>query len=357
MQKVQLESKDLLNALVIAAKVAPPIEGNVTLIGRDGKFIVNSMSELSRCETIVPAKIEGKNFEFALPLEALRDASKGRDQLEMSWDGTLLLLRSAGGYKADLLTLDPLTRDELDKVECVDISLSAEQSVWLKSTVATVALRPTMMMANFMPVTVKLTAKGAFVACYDNSHMAFVHSAEIHGDLVLTLPLDKMQTILDTFTGSAIKLRVSSTRVEIRNKLTYIAMNLPAMEDEISADDVVDKARLVTKAEGVSVVVDKVAVTQFLDNARSVMGKERVELIVQAGSDKLKLAVKTVRGNVSAIAKAKTKKGVDFKIDLDYFDELVRKTRGAELSLSVVGEDFISSKFEGGVALVTMNQD
>ena len=354
MQKIQVEGKDLQNALGIASRVAPPTEGNVILIGKASKLYVFSMSELARCETIVPAKIEGKDFEFAIPLDALRDATKGRDTLELTWDGNLLGIRSSG-YKADLITIDAISRDELDKVTATEASLSAEQAVWLKSTVNDVALKPTAMLAAFMPVTVKLTAKGAFVACYDNQHMAFTNSNEVTGELMLTLPLDSFQTILDVFGSSSIKLKVSNSRVEIRNKLTFIAMSLPSMEDSVSAEDVISKAREAMKTAGTALVLDKQAVLAFLDNARSVMGKERIEVTANSDAGKIKFVVKTVRGTINAIVKATGKKA-SFKIDFEYFQEMVQKTKGAELELSVVTDAFISSKYEGGIALVALNQ-
>lgn len=353
--KTTLASKDLHNALAIISKVAPPIESNLTVIGKSGKFILNSISELSRCEIIVPASTDNKDFEFAIPIEAIRDATKGREDINMSWDGTSLLIHSGKSYKAKLLTLDSIARDELDKVESTEVLISAEQAVWLRSALSDVALKPTALLSAFIPATVKLTKKGAFVACYDNQHMAFTSNSEVQGEIELTLPLDKFQTILDSINGS-FKLKVSSSRVDIRTKLSAISINLPSMDDVISADDVISKAKEVNKTAGVALTLPKADVLAFMENARSVAGKERVEVLGSTDSGALKLTINTVRGNIDALIKTSTKSKIKFKVDYEYLLELVQKTKGESLEINVVGDMFISSKYEGGTALIALNQ-
>lgn len=354
--KLTLEGAALQQAVATVFKMSPPIEGVVSLICRDSKFLLSALGEVSRCEILIPAKVQSKDVEFAVPLEALRDAIKGRSNLSMSWDGTMLVITDSSGYKIELLTVEALARDTLDKVEFSEVPLSGEQSVWLKNAVSAVSLKPTIMFASFMPVTVKLTAKGVFVGCYDDQHMAFVNSAEVKGDVTFTLPLDKLQLILDVFAGASFKLRISNSRVELRNKLIFVALNLPSMEDSINADDVIGKAREASKAEGASVSVKTAEVIAFLENSRAVAGKERVEITAATEKDGLRLSIATVRGKANAKLVAKTKSKVSFRIDLDYFDELVRKTRNEELQLTIVESAFVSSKYEAGTILVALNQ-
>ena len=317
---ISLTSDDLQLALGIASKVAPPLGESITLKSEGGRLQLFSLSELARYQGVVPAQVSG-DCEFSLPLEALRDATKGRKELELKWDGNILNITTPG-YKADLLTSDPLGRDELDKVEATELTLSAEHGVWLRSAIAGVALRPTAILSNYMPVTVKLTSKGAFVACYDTQHMAFTNSGEVTGNLSFTLPLDKMQTILDVFANVSMKIRLSSSRVEIRNKLAVVSMSLPSMDDTISADDVISKAKEAAKAKGVALTLPADKVNAFLENARSVMGKERGEIIGTCEGTSLKLFIQTVRGKVAASIKSSTKGSVKFKVDFDYFQEL-----------------------------------
>jgi hypothetical protein len=273
----------------------------------------------------------------------------------MEWDGNLLNLIGAS-YSTSLLTVDALARDGLDKVESTEVSLSMEQVAVLKTLVSDVALRPTALLSTFIPVTVKLSAKGTFVACYDNQHMAFTQSKELQGEGMVTLPLDKLQTILDAFNGSAVKLSISSSRVDIRSKRASASLNLPSMDDSISAEDVIGKAREVSKTEGDLMTLPKDEAILFSDNARAVIGKERVEVKATPTKGGVGFSVKTVRGTVKALLKTSSKCKTPFVLDFEYFDELLRKTKGSELQLSVVADSYVASNYEGGTILVSMNQ-
>ena len=355
--KAVISGSDLQAAIAVVARTAPPLEGAVSLICKANKLYINSVSELSRAEILIPGKVSADNCEFAILLDALRDATKGRDELQMSWDGNILSIKAKGGFNIDLLTVDALARDSLDKAEFTETKISGEQAVWLKNAVNATAIKPTALFANnIIPVTIKLTAKGAFVACYDQEHMAFYNSNEISGDVMLTMPLEKMQTILDVFSSSSFTLRLGSSRVELKNSTTFVAMNLPSLDKGISGEDVITKAREIAKVSGNAVAMEQGAVLQFLENARAVMAKERVEVMCSVESGAVLFNIKTVRGNVKAKVKATAKKTFAFNVDLEFFEELVRKTKGAELNLNVVGKDFCYSTYEQGTILVALNQ-
>lgn len=354
--KIQLESKNLHTALGIAARVAVAQDGSVTFAGSKNTLTLHSVGDLSRCALVIPADVSGEDFEFAIPLDAIRDATKGRDTVEMSWDGNMLTIKSKG-YKTDLLTLDAISRDDVDKVEAQEWKLTPEQGTWLKGALTAVGLKPTALLSTFIPVSVKLTSKAAFVGCYDNQHMAFLNSRELTGDLELTLPLDTFATILEVFQGQAFRMRVSQSRVELKSKTASIILSLPAMDGAITIDAVIAKAKEAASASGIAVTLSKPEVLTFLDNARSVVGKERAELVVEAKDKKAKFTIQTVRGTANAMLATDNSKAVSCKIDVDYFDELVRKIKGDTLEISVVGNAFISSKSGNTHFLVALNQE
>lgn len=353
--KIQAESAALATALNVASKVAVAQDGSVTLAGEGGKLMLHSVGDLSRCSLVIPATITGKDFEFAIPLDALRDSISGRADLDMAWDGTNLTIK-AGSYKADLLTLDPISRDEVDKIEAQEWKVTPEQGVWLKGALNAVALKPTALLSTFIPASIKLTDKGAFVSCYDNQHMAFLNSKEASGDLELTLPLDTLTTTLDVLNGQAFRMRVSSSRLELKSKLASIILSLPAMDDSISISDVITKAKEVAAAKGTVVKVNKAELLAFMTNAKAVIGKERAEVMVTAKDNKTKLSIQTVRGTSAAILKSEVGKALDFKIDYEYLLELATKVKEEQLELSVVGSAFVSSKSGSTHLLVALNQ-
>ena len=353
--KINVESAALISALNVAAKVAVAQDGSVTLAGESGKLVLHSVGDLSRCSLVIPAEVVGKDFEFAIPLDALRDSISGRASLDMSWDGTTLTVKSPS-YKADLLTLDPISRDEVDKIDAQEWKVSPEQGQWLKGALNAVGLKPTALLSSFIPVSVRLTAKGAFVACYDNQHMAFLNSKEAQGELELTLPLDTFSTILDVLNGQAFRMRVSSSRVELKSKLASIILSLPAMDDSISISDVMGKAKEVAAASGTALKFSKAEMLAFMTNAKAVIGKERAEVQAEAKDGKLKFTIQTVRGTSSAILKSEVGKAINFKVDYEYLLELAMKVREDQLELSVVGTAFMSAKSNSTHLLVALNQ-
>lgn len=356
MTKININGTALGQALAAVSKIAVAADNNITFEGQGGKLVLHSFSDINRAAITVPCEISGKDFEFALPLDAIRDAIKGREELDMGWDGSKLLVKAKGGYTAELITLDPLTRDTMEKVDSQEWRLSPEQGVWLKTAVAEVALRPTTLVSSFIPVSVKLSSKGAFVACYDNQHMAFLRSDEVQGELELTVPLDSLSLILDVLANQAFKIRVSKARVELRSKSTLAVLGVPDMDDGVSIADVQTKAKEVVSAKGIQVQAAKSDVLAFLDNARAVIGKERAELEIVTKENKVKLTVKTVRGTSSAIVKADVGKEFSIKVDYEYFDELLRKVKGEALNMAVVGQAFMSFKDDVKHQLVALNQ-
>lgn len=353
--KAQIKSNVLGDALNLATRLAPNADDVVTLSIKGGKFFLASTADLSRIEVQVNIDVKAKDCEFSVPVSSLRASLKGYDDLAMEWDGNQLAF-SCAGYSSTMLTVDEPARDGLDKVESTEVALSVEMVEVLRTLVEAVALKPTKLLSQFIPVSVKLTNKGTFVTCYDNHHMAFTQSRELQGDGVFTLPLDNLQTILAAFSGSAIKLSISSSRVDIRSKTAKASLNLPSMDDGVGIDDVITKAKELAKISGDTMTLNKADAIRFSENACAVIGKERAEVRGVPTKEGVGLMVKTVRGTVKANLPSSTKCKSSFVLDFMYFDELIRKTNGDTLEISVVADSHVASKYEGGTIIVSLNQ-
>lgn len=356
--KAQIQAELIQEALRVALRLAPPMTGNVNIVAHGSKMWLTSASELSRCQILIPGDVQGEAL-FAISTESLSAAIKGHKELSLDFNKSMLNVQS-GRYSSQLSTVDAIQEENEEQKDKGDTwKLTPEQSTWLKSAVATVALKPSASVATtFMPLSVKLTDKAAFVSCYDQNHMSFINSKDIQGSLDLTLPLDTFNAVLDVFNKVQCSMTVTSSTLRVKNKLVDVSLSLPSAENEevISVDDVISKAKEALKTEGKSIEVAKSEVVGFLDNARSVATKERSELVCEAEPGKLKLMVTTTNGKSKILLKANTKAKMSFRVDFDFFDEAVRK--GADtLAIKLVDQAFLMIKGKEAYSVLALNQE
>lgn len=346
----------LQEAIRVVAKLAPPVSGSVTIQVANSKAYMHSVAELSRVSILMPGTVDGE-ATFAIDLNTLKDASKNRGEITCKYEKTLFKIKS-GSYLAELATSDALNVEEDDdrKVGTI-IKLSSEQSTWLKSAVTTVALKPITILSSFMPVTVKLSDKGAFVSCYDTEHMAFLNSKEITGDMDVTLPADMLQAVLDTFSKAPLKMQMGVSNLHVSNALIKVSVALPQAEDNssVSADDVINKAKSAIKEAGLDIEVSKKDILDFLDNSKAIATKERGELTIQTEKGKLKLEVVTSNGTTKTVLKANVLTSVKVKVDFEFFNEAISKCPES-VNFRIVGDSFICFKAASSFILVSLNQ-
>ncbi len=348
--KITVELSAIQGALDTIARIAPPASGNVTFSSAKKALHLISSAELGRAKVIVPCEVQGDG-EFAVPAQALRDAVKGRKELELVFANEVLTVKS-GQYRTQLNTVEVIPLDEIDKEEITSWKLTAEQSLWLKSALKTVNLKPTSMLSSWMPSGIMLNAKGAFVACYDEQHLNWLTSKEITGEFECVLPSDTLMNIMEVCGKTSFTLEHAKTYIRVRSKLIDAYINVPAMDELPTVSSVREKIREAGKVTGNTFVLAKADVLAFMDNARAVMTSERAEL--QVSTEKgIKLEIKTGQGSAKAVVKGKGKGA--FKVDCEYMQELIAKAPD-DVEMNVVQNAFISMKLKDGAALVAQNQ-
>jgi hypothetical protein len=351
MIKIQIELEAMQTALDVVSKTAAPASGNITFTAASGKLTITSLADLSRCHIVVPCTVEGDG-EFAVPLQAVVDATKNRKTLELINNKSVLTIKS-GSYKAELATVDVIALDPLDAEEGQTWKLTPEQAQWLRSGLRNVAMKPTTLLSSWMPVGIKLTEKSAFIVCYDTQRMNWETSKEVTGDLEILMPVETMSSIIEVFHKSSFSIKQGKSHIEIKNKLIKVQMSIPTVDDLPSLAEVQGKIKEASKVSASTFSMSKDSVLSFLDNARAVIGKERTEVLVTSKEKGLELVVTTGQGTVRNSIKGSGKGS--FKIDQEYLQELVTKAP-AELALNVVESAFISMKLEKSSAIVALNQ-
>lgn len=348
--KINVELAALQYAVDTAMRLAPPVSGNLSFTVKNKNLVVTSVAELGRCTVVVVCKLSGED-EFAVPAQALKDAIKGRSELELVYANSTLTVKS-GKYKTELVTVDVVPPDEVDKEETKDWKITAETGEWIRSSLRLVQLKPTVIFSTWIPVAVHLSSKGAFICCYDQQHMNWVSSKEVKGDFDCVLPFDTMNSIIDVFTKSTFTMQHAASYVRVRNKIVDAYLSVPDMKEIPTIAQVRERAKDASSAEGKAWKFGKSDLLVFMDNARAIIGKERAELSFDGGEG-LKLEVRTGLGTSKTMIKGKGKG--DFKVDYEYFQELVVKAP-EEVMMTVVDKSFISLQLQNSSALLALNQ-
>lgn len=361
---IQAESDAIQRALEIITKTAPPLEGEVTFRSKKGRLTVQSVADLSRATVLVPCKVDGDG-EFAILMQTLRDATKGRKAIDLKYVEGMLTVKS-GAYKAELATMDVIPPDEPPSDKTKDWELTAEQATWLRQALKDVTLKPTSILSSWMPVGIKLSDKGGFVCCFDNQHMSWISSRSLVGDFEAVLPLDTVKSVVDVFHATNFTLQQGKSYIKVKNKMASVILAVPNNDDIQTLESVRAKIKEAMSIGATTFSLNQKDLATFIDNARSVVGKERAEIQVTSGKGKtgqaLELLVKTGQGTVKGLVRGgigKTKNGGDgekvFRVDLEYIQELLGRSAD-EMALNVVEEAFLSLKLNGAQAIVALNQ-
>lgn len=353
--QLTIENDALQEALKIVTRLAAPVSGAIMIESDGKKCWLKSVADISRCTINVPAAVEGKPHKFNVNLQAFASATKGRKTLTIEYSKTMCKIAS-GAYKIELATEDAMEMDYDDEEMLSTVTIESEQAHWLKSALAVVGLKPTLLLAAFMPVVIKLTEKGAFVCCYDKNHLAYIKSADMTGDMELTLPQDMLTSVLDVFYMGKFKIKLSRSSVYISNRLVQIVMSRPEDdEDALTVDEIIQGVKA-SRVKGVQLSADKKQVQQFLDNARAINGKERAEVKLEVDQGVLVMSVSTAAGKAESKFKVENNKKGRAVIDFDYLDEAVRKS-DARAIIKIVDADMATFDLKVGSVVVSLNQE
>jgi hypothetical protein len=359
--QIQVDTASIQMALDIISKTAPPLEGEVTFRVTKGKLTANSVADLSRCTVVVPCEVKGEG-EFAILMQSLRDASKGRETLSLTYKEGTLTVKASGGYLAELATLDVIPADEVPKEDTKEWQLTADQATWLRKALKDVTLKPTSILSSWMPVGIKLSPNGAFVACYDSQHMSWVNDKSIKGDFECVMPLDTAKAVVEVFHAGNFVIHQSKNSIRVRNKLVNVLLSIPSTEDLPDLGQVRAKIKEAMAEKATTFKVGQKDMLTFIDNARAVVGKERAEITITSakgqGGNKLELLVKTGQGQVKSLVTGGTggTKERSFRVDLEYVQELISRA-GSEIAMNVVDSSFLSIALAGSSAIVALNQE
>lgn len=349
--QIKVELKSLQHAVDTVMRLAPPASGNLNFQSSKKTLTVTSVSETGMCSALVACEVS-KDGEFAIPAQALRDAVKGRNNLELTYVSDTLVVKS-GNYKTSLVAVDVVPVDEIEKAEAQTWKVTPDVADWIASSIRKVALKPITLVSPWMPVGIKI-GKSAFICCYDLTHMNWVSSKEVSGDFECMLPIETMSAIMDVFSKSSFKMERGDGHIRVKNKMVDAYMSVPDMKELPTVDDVMARIREAAKVSGTTFQVAKTDVLTFMENAKAIVGKERAELLVEGSDGGVVLEVKTGLGQSRTKLKGKGKGR--FAVDYEFLQELILKGH-EDLQLNVVDQAYLSVKLAASMAILALNEE
>lgn len=356
--RVKTDASILLNQLTIISKLVNPTSGNVSLQVKDSNLYLFSVNDMATFQSVVPSDIVEGEASFGVSIEGLKTLLRKRSKVELQYINTMLVV-SEKGYRAQLATVDPVEQQALaernvDKLKGKKWKLSADQSKWLNTSVNEVNLKVVEALSPFMPITVKITDKGAFIACYDNNHMSFIRSKEMTGDLDVTMPASTFAPVLEAFAGSNLMMEVCESALVLKNKVLKISMSLPNVDTYIPVTELLKLANQSLASDHQLLTLNRETLIDFMDSCKAVATKERSELKVKASGKKVVLTVGTIAGNINQNLSLAKAINLEFSLDFSYFQEAVTKSIGEELEIRVIKDSSLIVGAKNGYSIISL---
>lgn len=326
MLRVGIAGDALQDAMKIATNIAPPMTGNIIFDGsQPGKLAITSIGETSRCHLTLPCKTEGNDI-FSLPVMTAVASTKGRAQVELLFDKSVLTIKS-GKYKTVAATVDVVREPALPMKGLEGTRMEPEQSAWLLASCKDVLINPDKVLGQKIShVSFQLTAEGAFIASYDGERMAYAMSSEVTGNMEFTVPLTTLKTVLETFGQSVFRMAEREGVLYVWNAIGFATIALIAPQFTIPMGAVMGRVEESREKPLAKFRLDMKEAKDFFENAKSV-AREGVKnsIHIEVGKSTTKLSLKSSVGSSEIELASKATGAAKLDIDMSYLQEFMGK--------------------------------
>lgn len=211
------------------------------------------------------------NEPIKIAVDIFQKAVAGRKDMTISVNRGVLSIR-AKGYSADLSIMEVSEATSITpEAESKEIKFTAGTWAWFSHSVQALQLEPMAgMELNFMG---KVTAKSVITAVFDSAQMAFQTAAASEmgsAEFEILLPYDRISRVLRGLPFDSTKILIGSGGMYVVTKRLRAFLPAIAEDGVVTVEDVVDKAKQITKLEGSRVELSSEALRGFLSNAASI---------------------------------------------------------------------------------------
>jgi hypothetical protein len=338
MKNIKISSDRLQAGIRALQRLAKPEVVNLTFKG--STLRMKGAGESSSCmlKIDLPSEVP-EELDITLDINLLSNTIDKRKELELSLEGSSLKIKS-GGYSADILGIEgqPIQVVPKEVIEGTDgIVLKNSFMNELLKVLPQLELKPLLSTYSEVPIGVRATKKGTFVACFDFIQSASVSLPEVTGDFEFMLPsITQFNILAKELSGQKYKIVITDTTLYAWNDMFQTSLSLPQQDGEqLKLDDIVNLMDQVDGLKYKSLGLKTEVIQKFIGNSRSVYDKDSI-FTVKADGNVAHIELKATVGNMSLKTKLKKPvKAVEFKCDLNFFASIVTKTKEEMIHLRV----------------------
>lgn len=283
------------------------------------------------CSMSIPCEVLDKKGEAAFSIDAnvLLTSVAKRKELSFAITDSAVKVTS-GKYEAELLC------HQYEKIVVIPEEAKADKSLKLKDkflqslrvNLPKVELKPLLSLYDYIPIGVKATKEGTFVACFDAYQSAFYFDKELTGNLEFTLPSNIFMTIAREIKDQDYALIITDSTVYAYNDNFELAMGLVQQDgQQVTLDDMLGLYAGIKKEKGGQRLQMKAeGVKGLLSNAKAVYEKDSTFTFETEGK-KCKLHLQSSYGQIKSVVllDEEPSSPVKFSCDFNFFSTLLDK--------------------------------
>lgn len=337
--KIKIDNDKLSAALKGLSKLARPEVVNLEFKGRYLTFRGAGESSSCMLRMELPTAVP-ESADITLDLNLIQGVTDKRKNIELEIKGNTLVVRSGSNYEATVLGIDGQPIDVVPKEV-----LNGTDGVTLKTSfmngilkvLPLLELRPLLSTYSEVPIGIKATDAGTFIACFDFIQSAAITLPELKGNFEFMLPsVSQFSMLAKELSGHKYQMVITETTLYAWNDMFQTSLSLPQQEGEqLQIGDVLDLMSNLKTLKFKTLSLKSESIQQFLANSRAVYDKDSL-FSLDAEGDKATIELKATVGDMKMSTKLlKPTSGVSFKCDLNFFASIVTKTKEKSIELKV----------------------
>ena len=286
---------------------------------------------------------EQSGKEITVSISLLSNILDKRKDVKLEIKGSTLFAKAKGGFLADVIGVEDQPVVVVPK-EILDgetgFVISNKFMNGLLGVLPSIELKPLLSTYSDVPIGIRATASGTFVACFDFVQTAYVFLEQTTGDFEFLLPsVSQFNMLVKELAGQKYKLVITDNSIYAFNSDMQVSLSLPQQDgDQVLLQDVVELSQAVEKTKFKTIIFNTKEIKDFLSNSRFVYDKDSV-FTVKTDGDKALIELKATVGNTSL----KTKLGRDagkiaFNCDLNFFAAVINRAKGNTVSIKITEE-------------------
>lgn len=296
-----------------------------------GNVLITGTGNGNSCSINLPCKILSKSDirAFSISADTLANAIVKRKDIKVTIKENAIEINAAR-YNVELLI------NQFEKIEVIPEGVKEDKALKLstkfldaiRTNLSKIELKPLLSLYDYIPIGIKSTEEGTFVACFDTWQSAFFFDKELTGKLEFTLPSNVFMTIAKEFKNQSYKLSITDSTVYAYNDYFELAIALTQTEGEqVTLGHMLALYQSLKKDKsGVKIKLKTEGINQLIENSKAVYEKDSTFTFTTKGN-KCKLDLKSSFGSMTTMVMLEEApaKDVSFSCDFSFFSTLLAK--------------------------------